>query len=605
LLFETDLALTIHALLSFKRAGKVPNIVLIAIPLTLSLFTHLWNPIGFPAFWVVEAQYMQRAMHVLEGYGVHEPRSFYEHFYDHPFFGQIFLAGMLKAIDYPSLISPKSGDIHSIEMLYLVPRLLIGALAIVDTLLVYKIAERRYNKTVAFIAAVLFAVMPVTWILRKILLDSLLLPFLLSSVLFAVPGRNRVTANRITNKKVRRTLNSQSAFFLFSGIFLGLAIFTKIPIAIMIPFVAFLVYTNSNRKLKTLALWFTPVILIPAIWPLYSISVGEFDEFLQDTLWQTQRHELQNEPLHIAIKTLFMLDPVLVILGFAGLFFVLALRKDLIFIFLWVVPFLAFLYFLGYVQFFYIVPIIPVLCISAGILINDLSSLISRRYAIKARNSTMIKMISPYLIISAIAAFGLLSTTILITTNINSPFFESYAFIDMTLSLGETEDNNDSSNNRNNDNNDNNNDNNDKTGDNNNIVIGPHWSRAYYWIPYYVFDRSLTFKTHYDSSFFSKDIESLITQREKSGGIMVIDDGIIQRNILAGFTLAEISDQSSNNRTAKHIEGLQVFYNATKPLKLFQSAAYHYDNSSYPYTSMSQNKEINTFEVRTDNFAHK
>lgn len=598
MLFETGLALTIHSLLPFKRSGKIPNIAFIAIPLTLSLFTHLWNPIGFPAFWVVEAQYMQRAMHVLEGSGLHEPRSFYEHFYDHPFFGQIFLAGMLKAIDYPNSIGPKSGDIHSIEMLYLVPRLLMGALAIADTLLVYKIAERRYNRTVAFIAAVLFAVMPFTWILRKILLESLLLPFLLSSVLFAMPRQNSVTANRVKNEKEKRTLNSQTVFFLFSGIFLGLSIFTKIPVGVMIPFVAFLVYTNSNRKLKTLALWFTPVIIIPAIWPLFSISVGEFDEFLQDTLWQTQRQELQNEPLHVAVNTLFLIDPVLITLGFAGLFFVLALRKDPIFIFLWVAPFLAFLYFLGYVQFFYIVPIIPILCISAAILITDMPSLISGDYAVKVRNGAVTRRNLPYLIVSAIAAFGLLCTTILITTNINSPFFESYAFIDVTLSSGETEGNSTHSNN-------NNNNNNDKTGNTNNIVIGPHWSRAYYWISYYVFDRSLTFKAHYDSSFFSNDIESLTTQREKSRGIMVIDDGIIQRNILAGYTLAERSDQSDNNQTTKHIEGLEVFYNVTKPLKLFQPATHHYDNTSYPYTSMSQNKEINTFEVRTNNFEYE
>jgi hypothetical protein len=239
-----------------------------------------------------------------------------------------------------------------------------------------------------------------------------------------------------------------------------------------------------------------------------------------------------------------------------------------------------------------------VFCISAAILINDLPSLISRHYA-KARSSAVTNRILPYLIISTIATFGLLSTAILITTNINSPFFESYAFIEKKLSLGKIEDINGYGNNNYNNNN---NGNNDKTGDNTNIVIGPHWSRAYYWIPYYVFDRNLTFKAHYDSSFFSSNIESLTTQREKSRGIMVIDDGIIQRNILSGYLLAERSGQSDNNQTAKHIEGLEVFYNITKPLKLFQPAVHHYNNSSYPYTSMIQNKEINTFEVRTNNF---
>ncbi len=71
-------------------------------------------------------------------------------------------------------------------MLYLVPRVLMGILAVVDTFLVYKIAETRYNRKVAFISATLFAVMPSTWFLRRIYLDSIALPFILLSILFAV-----------------------------------------------------------------------------------------------------------------------------------------------------------------------------------------------------------------------------------------------------------------------------------------------------------------------------------------------------------------------------------------------------------------------------------
>jgi hypothetical protein len=32
------------------------------MPLLLSTFIHLWNPIGFPAVWVVEDQYMHRTL---------------------------------------------------------------------------------------------------------------------------------------------------------------------------------------------------------------------------------------------------------------------------------------------------------------------------------------------------------------------------------------------------------------------------------------------------------------------------------------------------------------------------------------------------------------
>ena len=139
------------------------SITSLAIPLILSAFTHLWNPIGFPAIWVVEGQYMDRTMHLLEGLGLHGTSSISPHPYDHPYFGQIFLATIFKIIGYPNFLNP-TADLHSIEMLYLVPKIIMGSLAILDTLLVYLITQRRYDnsRTVALIAATLFAVMPVT-----------------------------------------------------------------------------------------------------------------------------------------------------------------------------------------------------------------------------------------------------------------------------------------------------------------------------------------------------------------------------------------------------------------------------------------------------------
>ena len=61
-----------------------------------------------------------------------------------------------------------------------------GILAVVDTFLIYKIAERRYNRNVAFVAAILFAVTPVGWLFRRMYLDPIQLPFLLTSILFAL-----------------------------------------------------------------------------------------------------------------------------------------------------------------------------------------------------------------------------------------------------------------------------------------------------------------------------------------------------------------------------------------------------------------------------------
>src|SRR5215207_6111230 len=92
--------------------------------------------------------------------------------YDHPYFGQLFLAAMLSIVGYPDSLHP-SPDVKSIEMLHMVPRVLMGLLAMADTFLVYKIAERRYNnRMIGFISATLFAVMPITWLFRRIMLDS-------------------------------------------------------------------------------------------------------------------------------------------------------------------------------------------------------------------------------------------------------------------------------------------------------------------------------------------------------------------------------------------------------------------------------------------------
>src|ERR671921_1622045 len=118
--------LTLHICYIFKQFGHNKSIFLLSIPLILSAFTHLWNPIGFPALWVVEGQYMHRTMQVLEGLGHHQKQtSIYPHPYDHPYFGQYFLAGMLAMVGYPASLHLSSststdGDmIDSIKMIYL------------------------------------------------------------------------------------------------------------------------------------------------------------------------------------------------------------------------------------------------------------------------------------------------------------------------------------------------------------------------------------------------------------------------------------------------------------------------------------------------------
>jgi hypothetical protein len=433
----------------------------LAIPLVLVAFTHLWNPIGFPTIHPDEGYYIGRSIHVSEGLGPKEDAARY----DHPYFGWLFLGGIFSIFNYPDSTNPTPGNVNSIELIWLFPRVTMGILAVVDTFLIYKIAERRYNRNVAFIAAILFAVMPYTWLIRRVLIEPIQLPFLLTSILFALytgirvkqkesgenlAARPRPTEeNKVTSKGKEKnglwpwqrqrkrqkqgqekdqvynnysglkSISSQNLILLLSsGIFLGLTIFTKVPAITLIPLVGFIIFTNNKKRFKALGLWIIPVILIPLIWPINTALAGEFDQWQDGIIYQTTR---ASKPLFDAINDFYNKDPVLLILGTAGFAFATITRKDLLFIF-WVVPFLIFFYAVDYVSHFHMIPLIPAFCIGAAVLIGDLSEKVMR-------NRRLARKILPFAIISAIGIFGLLSTTSLIVKARNSSDFDVIASV--------------------------------------------------------------------------------------------------------------------------------------------------------------------------------
>jgi len=478
--------------------NRIQKILFLLVPLALAAFTHLWNPIGFPSIHIDEAHYLRRAMLVLENLGPQESaNSGYPRTYDHPYFGQLFLAGLLGAVGYPNSLHP-GPDVHSIEMLHLVPRVIMGILAVVDTLLVYKLSERRYNKNVALIASILFAVMPVTWILRRVYLDTLLMPLLLSSILIAIYIKGPKNNNSSKQPKIR--INKDVLVFL-SGTFLGLAIYTKIPAFTMIPLVGYLIISNSSRKKKTLALWLLPVLLIPLMWPAYAFSIGQGDLWLDWVLWQTGRHK----PLAISLNNFFEMDPVIMILGIIGLAYS-ALKRDLLVI-LWTVPFLIFSYFIGWVQYFHLILIFPAFCIGTSLFLESLS--------IKIKNNK-IKILVPIFLASGIAIFGLTATSLLITKDVNSGQFIIYSNIAENL----------------------------VNANNSNVtVVGSHWwDWNSYWITQYILDEKHdVIDAHFDPLF---------RQPLKTGKVLFIDDekflDTLSRNI-KGQNIQEIRLKHENS----------------------------------------------------------
>jgi hypothetical protein len=519
---------------------NIRNIFPLIIPLIISAFINLWNPIGFPAFFVDEGIYMGRAMHMLQGNGPLEVTNVRTP-YDHPLFGQIFLAAALGLIGYPDTLQPSAdGDVHSIEMIFMAPRVFMGLLAVADTFLIYKIAQVRYrnNRTIAFIAAILFAVMPMTWILRRIMLDNLLLPLLLSSILFALyvkkPSQNNDFNHTVSNSKNNIMAAS------ISGIFLGLAIFTKIPVFTFIPLVGFFVFINSNRSLKLLGLWFIPVVLIPSIWPIYSISANQFDEWLYGVDFQSRK---EGKPLVGALGFFFENDPLLFLLGLAGLIFAVIKRDYLVL--LWVLPFLLFLYIVSWVSYFHITPIIAAFCLAAAPALAYAFDKIAIKKVVAGQ---LVK----YVTIGSIAIFGFACSWMLITTNVTSGFFSLYSSI--VDYLPDYSDANDDA----------------------SMLVGRYWTEIFIWIPKYVFDK--------DTEFIKENNDDGIVEvLDKNSNIIFLVDKNIARSIKGGESKLDLLDR-----------------NTDPMITVEDKRSNQYNRSIYPYNNLDANRDIGRILLKTN-----
>jgi MFS family permease len=511
--------------------------LILLIPLLLASFTHLWNPIGFPWIHEDEGHYMRRAMHTLQGLGPQETTSDFDHPFDHPYFGQLFLSSVLKIIGYlDALPQSSSNDELSIGMFYFAPRLLIGVLAIIDTFLVYKIAERRYNLRVALIASTLFAVMPLSLLLRGVFLDNILLPFLLLSILFAVYGN--------TDKKQLHNPNGKFLLVVLSGIFFGLSIFTKSPAFTLAPLIGYIIYVGNNKNLRLFALWLIPIAIISAVWPINGILSGQFDEWLEGVIWQAaQRPE---KPLSNALVEVTQMDPIFTVLAFAGLIYatLLEVHSRRFFITLWLIPYIMFLYAIGWVSYFHWIILLPGFSISGAAMMNDLIRRIGRGSALRY-------LLSNTIFISAIAIIGLTFSIMLITMNVTSSYFDLYSFVVRYL----TDNSQDG-----------------KT------IVGHRWTWAFTWIPHYAFGETVYFE-HFNS-----------TAQIKTDKFLLLVDNYVKRHL-------------SNNDIHSKLNLAHTLYNNSHAINRIKDESISHDGDLYPYTFMSQNRGIGRYspvEIRAN-----
>ena len=490
----------------FNSSKNVYQSLILLSIILVSSFLHLWNLDGFPSIYRDEDHYLRKAMHILEGEGLQEDSddliSYQSHKYDHPYFGQLFLAGILKLIGYPDSLSPKVGDVHSIEMLYLVPRVIMGLLAVVDTFLIYKIGQVRYNKNIGLLSAAIFAVVPLTWMLRRVWLEPIQLPFILLSILFAL-----YLSKQSTKDSFSKYFNQEKLITsILSGIFLGIAIFTKIPAFLFIPLVAFLIFSMNKQNLKYLGLWSIPVILIPLIWPANALYLGELDEWFNGLTWQSER---SNNGVFVAFQKLFIIDPIFLVISILSVALA-AIRKDL-FILLGVLPFIIFCYLIGYVSYWHLIPIIPFLSMSTSLMIFDLA----KRF-VQTRYNTLFLLIFIFSVI--IPSFSINSN--LITSNSNEFHLNVISSISKEVKNFNLKNNN-STNFGSTDSDQNINSNNKLT------VLGTNY---WLWIPKYILDNG---KNIYKNNFIANDIKS-------NNILLVAGDNFIKTMTRANNTKANV-----------------------------------------------------------------
>jgi hypothetical protein len=507
--------------LSLKQSSKLWATVIIAIPLLLSAYTHLWNPAGFPSQHVDEGHYLRKAVSTAEGEGL-QPQNRYLA----PYFAQMFLAGIFKIIDYPAFLVKEGIGSTSVEEIFMVPRLIMGFLAIADTFLIYKISQRRYGDKVALAASILFAVTPLTWMTRRVLLESIQLPFVLTSILLIL-----YSADLKQHRKIA---------IIMSGVFMGLAIFTKIPAFTTIPLVASFAYFSS-RRLTYVILFIIPSILIPALWPMHALTLGDWNEWVNGVLYQTQR---ESRPLLNSLNTLFQVDPLLFVVGFGGTIY--SIFKRDYFMMAWIFPILIFLQLIGYVSSFHLIPLLPPFCIVGGRMIMEIGN--------KSLNKKMGRML-PFIRISAIGIFGLISISMLISIDTNATYYQALAYVVQKLPDAQT--NNVTS-----------------SGPNSGEAITLSGNPEYFWVPEFIFNKSFKGSSYYSNVPFKTDKY-----------IMIIDRGFL--NILDG-------DSRSSER-------LGLALNDTISLSTFQhNVTGNIDTSKYPYTNLRLTPESKSIDIRAN-----
>ena len=189
------------------------------------------------------------------------------------------------------------------------------------------------------------------------------------------------------------------------------------------------------------------------------------------------------------------------------------------------------------------------------------------------------------IMVASVTVFGLASTSLLVTANINSSFFEMVTFVSQNLPNYKEIDAKDRGTglclwcntpiNRHSGGESAEEEAEEPDEDNRVTVIGNHWIFGTFWIPKYVYGLDHIFK-----GFFTE--ASVETNK-----ILIVAD-------------SRLLDAISSENPNEHIRELQALYNNSTTVAKFEEKRPKFNDEIYPFQSMSENRGIGKIEVRAN-----
>lgn len=365
--------------------------IILLVTLFISFFSHFYNMFGFPYYENDEGTYMSQAWSLLKLRAL----APYTYWYDHSPFGWIVIA----------IWTVVTGGFFTFGLAVNSGRVFMLLLHIASSFFLFGIAKRITNRLGAGVISVLiFSLSPLgIYFQRRVLLDNIMIFFILASLWFLL--RQRLKLRDIILSSVLfsfAVLSKENAIFFLPGF---IYILWRLP--------------HKSNKLFGVTQWFVISFSIISMYFLYAFYKSEFFfPATQDpkvSLLKTLSDQLQRgssyafwdsrSDIYRSFGSWIGKDPFTVIVGsvsFIALLVVSLFRKIYRVPVLFTLMFWTFLLRGKLVIDFYVIPLIPLLSLCSGLLMDFIISTISgsKRWVYAALTSFVVLVFAALLLMN-------------------------------------------------------------------------------------------------------------------------------------------------------------------------------------------------------------